>query len=116
MNNGTPFSGYRAEMATARAAGDLADGAYLVRLMSALGIVQVGAQADQQPILTRTDHAPYVLPQQRREAADTVRRLRRMANRVRRLYPFDNGMGLAAPQIGIARRVAVVRPPGDAEL
>src|SRR5258708_21061616 len=121
MNNGTAFRRYRAEMTTGRVAGprrsvggvgDLADGASLVRVMSGLGIVQQGAEH----ILTRTDHAPYVLPEERREAAETVRRLRRMAARAEELYPFGNGMGIAAPQIGIARRVAVVRPPGDADL
>ncbi|UWP82429.1 peptide deformylase [Dactylosporangium fulvum] len=93
-------------------AGDLADGAYLVRVMSGLGIRQLGAA----PILTRTDHAPYLLPEEQAEVATTVRRLRRMAARVEELYPFGNGMGIAAPQIGIPRRVAIVRPPDGADL
>ena len=92
--------------------GDLADGAYLVRIMSGLGIVQLGAE----PILTRADHTPFVLPDERAEAEDAVRRLLLTAARVEELYPFGNGMGIAGPQIGIARRVAIVRPPDDADL
>ncbi|MET7394531.1 peptide deformylase [Dactylosporangium sp. NPDC005572] len=93
-------------------AGDLADGAYLVRLMSGLGIRQLGAS----PILTRTDHAPYDLPVERAEAEQTVHSLCRMAARVEAQYPFGGGMGIAAPQIGIPRRVAIVRPPDGADL
>ena len=31
--------------------------------------------------------------------------------RLSRIYPFTKGMGLAAPQIGVSRTLAVVRPP-----
>ncbi|MFG2227795.1 peptide deformylase [Streptomyces sp. NPDC048644] len=34
--------------------------------------------------------------------------------RIGQVHPFAKGMGIAAPQIGIARAAAVVQPPGDA--
>ncbi|GAA2656341.1 hypothetical protein GCM10009864_22890 [Streptomyces lunalinharesii] len=34
--------------------------------------------------------------------------------RIGQVHPFAKGMGIAAPQIGIARAAAVVHPPGDA--
>jgi peptide deformylase len=80
------------------------EGARLVRLMTALDIVQKG-----DPVLARRDLAPFDLPAERVEVARVVDRLWRIAGTVDRRYPFKVGMGLAAPQIGIARRVAIVR-------
>lgn len=34
--------------------------------------------------------------------------------RIGQVHPFAKGMGIAAPQIGIARAAAVVQSPGDA--
>jgi peptide deformylase len=36
-------------------------------------------------------------------------------DRVAEVHNFGKGMGLAAPQIGIERAAAIVRPPGDAD-
>jgi peptide deformylase len=77
--------------------GAAVEGARLVRLMRDLSIVQRG-----DPILTRRDLAPFTLPD---EAGEIIRR-----------YDFHGrGMGLAAPQIGLPRRAAVVRSPAEAE-
>jgi peptide deformylase len=80
------------------------EGARLVRLMTALEIVQKG-----DPLLARRDLAPFDLPAERVQVARVVDRLWHIAATVDRRYPFKVGMGLAAPQIGIARRAAIVR-------
>ncbi len=74
------------------------------RRMVEIGIVQAG-----DPAIRATAH-PFDLPREAPEAQAVVERLRATADRVVRAYPFAKGMGLAAPQIGIDRAAAVVRP------
>jgi peptide deformylase len=87
------------------------EGARLVRLMRELAIVQAG-----DPILTRRDLPRFRLPEQAAEARSLVERLSRKADEIQRHYPFDDGMGLAAPQLGVARRAAVGRPAGSDQI
>lgn len=75
--------------------------------MRAAGIVQDG-----DPVLRRTT-APFDLPAEAEQAREVVDELFRAMQRVAEHHTFSKGMGLAAPQIGISRAAAVVRPPGD---
>ena len=78
--------------------------------MRNVGIVQRGADLLRQP--TRQ----FELPRDAAMARDVVARLRAALARVDELHPFSKGVGLAAPQIGLAWAAAVVRPPDrDAE-
>jgi peptide deformylase len=74
-------------------------------LMEAAGIVQ---RPD--PDLTAVA-APFTLPAQADYARLIIDELLAAVQRVREHHVFGNGMGLAAPQIGVRRAVAVVRPP-----
>ena len=74
--------------------------------MAALGIVQEG-----DPILT-TPARPFDLPAEAEDARRVIAELMSMAERVAEVHNFGKGMGLAAPQIGIDRAAAIVRPPG----
>jgi len=75
--------------------------------MRDLGIVQHGAG-----ILAEPARA-FELPAERYEAERIVDELFAAMERIGQVHPFAKGMGLAAPQVGIAR-AAVVHPPGDA--
>lgn len=77
--------------------------------MSALGIVQDG-----EPILRRTA-ARFDLPDDGADAQRVLAELHAAADRVATAHIFGKGMGLAAPQVGIDRAAALVRPPGPAE-
>jgi peptide deformylase len=91
--------------------GAAAEGARLVRLMRDLAIVQLG-----DPILTRRDLAPFDLPAESADAQAAVAALTRKADEITQRYGFHGrGMGLAAPQIGLARRAALARPPVRAD-
>lgn len=73
--------------------------------MRNLGVVQHGA-----PVLTEaTRH--FDLPAERDTAEQAVEMLFTSMERITQVHPFAKGMGIAAPQIGIARAVAVVQPP-----
>ncbi|MFI0227791.1 peptide deformylase [Streptomyces lydicus] len=50
----------------------------------------------------------------RDEAERVVDALFAAMERIGQVHPFAKGMGIAAPQIGIGRAAAVVRPPGKA--
>ena len=76
--------------------------------MRNLGVVQRGAGILAEP--TRA----FDLPAERDEAEHVVDELFAAIERIGQVHPFAKGMGLAAPQIGIARAAAVVQPPGDA--
>ncbi|MEV0368389.1 peptide deformylase [Streptomyces sp. NPDC050636] len=76
--------------------------------MRDLGVVQRGAG-----ILAEPARA-FDLPAERNEAERVVDELFAAIERIGQVHPFAKGMGLAAPQIGIARAAAVVQPPGDA--
>jgi peptide deformylase len=82
----------------------------LSELMAGISIIQHG-----DPILT-TPTARLRLPQEAPLAREIVRELRRKADEVQRVHEFKTGMGLAAPQIGIARSVAVFRPHDGPEV
>ncbi|MEV0846951.1 peptide deformylase [Streptomyces sp. NPDC049954] len=78
------------------------------RRMRDLGVVHQGAA-----LLTEPARA-FDLPAERDEAARDVDELSAAMDRIGQAHPFAKGMGLAAPQIGIGRAAAAVRPPGDA--
>ncbi|MDO0914131.1 peptide deformylase [Streptomyces sp. DT2A-34] len=76
--------------------------------MRDLGVVQHGAG-----ILAEPARA-FDLPTERDEAERITDELFAAMDRIGQVHPFAKGMGIAAPQIGIGRAVAVVQPPGDA--
>jgi peptide deformylase len=75
--------------------------------MRAAGIVQHG-----DPVLRRTAD-PFNLPREAARAREVIDGLFAAIQRVSEHHVFGKGMGLAAPQIGIPRAAAIVRPPGD---
>jgi peptide deformylase len=75
-------------------------------LMRSAGILQRGA-----PMLDRVARW-FDLPEQSSLASEVVSGLLDAVGRVRALHEFHNGLGLAAPQIGIDWAAAVVCPPG----
>ncbi|GCB51356.1 peptide deformylase [Streptomyces sp. NL15-2K] len=78
--------------------------------MQASGIVQEG-----DPVLLEVARA-FVFPAEVQEAARVVEALNAAADRVAALHDFAKGMGIAAPQIGIGRALAIVRPPAGEPL
>jgi peptide deformylase len=76
--------------------------------MRDLGVVQRGAG-----ILAEPARA-FDLPAEREEAERITDELFAAMVRIGQVHPFAKGMGIAAPQIGIARAAAIVQPPGDA--
>ncbi|MFF8617957.1 peptide deformylase [Streptomyces sp. NPDC015350] len=83
-------------MTTPPAAGDT---------MKSIGIVQEG-----DPVLTQSTQ-PFNLPREEQAARDVVMALHAAAERAAKVHNFSKGMGVAAPQVGVARRAAIVRPP-----
>src|SRR5262249_55262460 len=75
--------------------------------MAAVGIVQRGDDRLRQPARA------FNLPADEVRAREVVARLRAALDRVGELHSFSKGMGLAAPQLGLAWAAAVVRPPDD---
>ncbi|AJT67591.3 Peptide deformylase [Streptomyces lydicus] len=76
--------------------------------MRDIGVVQHGAG-----ILSEPARA-FDLPAERDEAERITDELCAAMERIGRVHPFAKGMGIAAPQIGIARAAAIVQPPGNA--
>ncbi|WP_246203557.1 peptide deformylase [Streptomyces tailanensis] len=77
--------------------------------MKSIGIVQEG-----DPVLTQPARS-FDLPREAQAAREVVAALHAAADRAAKVHTFSKGMGVAAPQVGIARRVAIVRPlDGDA--
>jgi peptide deformylase len=74
--------------------------------MRDLGVVQDGAG-----ILADPARA-FDLPTEREEAERIVDELFAAMERIGQVHPFAKGMGIAAPQIGIARSAAIVQPAG----
>lgn len=72
-------------------------------IMRGLGIVQAGT-----PILDQTARS-FVLPAECAAASAVVEELFAAMDRVARFHLFAKGMGIAAPQIGIDRRAALVQ-------
>ncbi|AVZ77365.1 formylmethionine deformylase [Streptomyces lunaelactis] len=77
----------------------------LTELMRAAGIVQEG-----DPALLEVAR-DLVLPDEADEALGVVEALEAAAERVAAVHVFAKGLGVAAPQIGIRRAVAIVRLP-----
>lgn len=75
------------------------------KTMAALGIVQEG-----DPIL-REVARPFDLPAEAEDARRVIAELASAMERVEKVHTFGKGMGIAAPQIGIGRAVALVRTP-----
>jgi peptide deformylase len=73
--------------------------------MAALGIVQEG-----DPIL-REVARPFDLPAEAEDARRVIAELASAMERVEKVHTFGKGMGIAAPQLGIGRAVALVRTP-----
>jgi peptide deformylase len=73
--------------------------------MKALGIVQDG-----DPVLRRTARS-FALPSEAEDARRGISELQSTIYRVTKAHTFSKGMGIAAPQIGIERAAAIVRPP-----
>ncbi|MFD0785028.1 peptide deformylase, partial [Micromonospora azadirachtae] len=66
--------------------------------------------------LLRQAARPLDLPAEEPAARRLVDRLSATLVRLDELHPFSKGVGIAAPQLGVVRAVAVVRPPDrDAE-
>lgn len=72
--------------------------------MRNLGVVQAGA-----PILGESAR-PFDLPAERDAAERALANLFAFMERIAQVHTFAKGMGIAAPQIGIARAAAVVQP------
>lgn len=77
-------------------------------------LVEMGIRQKGDPILT-TKTTPFDLPSERAEAEALRDRLLSYVPRLRGVYRFSKGVGLAAPQIGSARSMAIVSPAADAE-
>lgn len=75
--------------------------------MRDLGVVQHGAG------ILATPARPFDLPAECEEAGRILDELFAAMERIAQVHPFAKGMGIAAPQIGIARAAAIVQPPGD---
>ena len=73
--------------------------------MRGIGIVQRGAD------LLRQRARHFQLPREEAAAREAVTGLRGTLDRLEVLHDFSKGVGLAAPQIGLAVAAAVVRPP-----
>jgi peptide deformylase len=80
-------------------------------VMRDIGILQLG-----DPRLTEPTR-PFDLPGERDEALRILDRLTAVADAVCRAHEFTNGaMGLAAPQIGEPRSIALFRPGGATQI
>ncbi len=77
-------------------------------------LVEMGIRQKGDPILT-TKTTPFDLPRERAEAEALRDQLLGYIPRLRSIYRFSKGVGLAAPQIGSARSMAIVSPTADAE-
>ncbi len=73
--------------------------------MAKLGIVQLD-----DPLL-RQQARPFPLPDEAEDARRVVAELHSALERVAQAHVFGKGLGIAAPQIGIARAAVVVRTP-----
>ncbi|AUI58445.1 peptide deformylase [Amycolatopsis sp. BJA-103] len=80
-------------------------GASPSKVMASLGIVQ-----DTDPALRQVARR-FDLPTEAEDARRVVTELNSAAERVAQAHTFGKGMGVAAPQIGIDRAVAIVRTP-----
>ncbi|MCA1702969.1 MAG: peptide deformylase [Actinobacteria bacterium] len=79
-------------------------------IMKNLGIVQEG------DAILRHPARPFTLPAEAEDARRVISELHSAAQRVAKVHTFGKGMGIAAPQIGIERAAAIVRPPGSGDV
>lgn len=79
-------------------------------IMKGLGIVQEG-----DAVLRRAARF-FSLPSEAEDARRVISELHSAAQRVAKVHTFGKGMGIAAPQVGIERAAAIVRPPGSADV
>jgi peptide deformylase len=103
------------------------DAAVLAPRLAALGVLQWPAPAQRKPTAgqLRTAAPPshplrgkarrLELPVEEERARQIVSELMQALEEIARIHPFNKGMGLAAPQLGLDVCAAVVRPPGRAE-
>jgi peptide deformylase len=104
-----------------------ADERRLAPRLAAVGVVQWPAPATREPTARQlrdageSDHPlrsqarRLVLPAEEEQARRIVAELMQTLEEIARLHPFNKGMGLAAPQLGVDAAAAVVRPPGRGE-
>ncbi len=78
-------------------------------------LIKLGIRQDGDEVLRRAA-TPFDLPREAASARRLWKRLRDVTTRVQSLYDFTKGIGLAAPQIGVSRRLAVVRMPGESDI
>ncbi|MGH4013764.1 MAG: peptide deformylase [Pseudonocardiaceae bacterium] len=78
--------------------------------MKGLGIVQEG------DAILRRPARLFTLPAEAEDARRVTSELHSAAQRVAKVHAFGKGMGIAAPQIGIERSAALVRPPGGEDV
>lgn len=78
--------------------------------MASLGIVQDG-----DPCLTRIAR-PFGLPAEAEDARRVISELQAAIDRVNTAHTFGKGIGIAAPQLGIERAAALIRPPHNEEM
>jgi peptide deformylase len=71
----------------------------------------IGIRQEEDPIL-RVAATPFDLPSEMDDALALQAQLRGYVDRLLEIYPFKKGVGLAAPQVGLSRAMAVVKPPG----
>jgi len=97
-----------------RARPDSPEGEQMPALTPSQAMREIGIVQDDDPLLRRLAR-PFDLPAEAEDARRVVAQLRSTMDRVAAAHTFSKGMGLAAPQIGIDRAVAIVRPPDGAE-
>jgi peptide deformylase len=81
-----------------------------VRLSDRLRSIGIRQEGD--PIL-REPCARFDLPREAERARQLRAELLDYIELIHSIYPFVKGVGLAAPQIGVARALAVVHPPDE---
>jgi peptide deformylase len=72
----------------------------------------IGVRQFGDPVLRRNAR-PIKLPSEAALASEILDCLLETIKSARRLHDFERGVGLAAPQIGLSRRVAVVQPADE---
>ncbi|MDP4510349.1 peptide deformylase [Nonomuraea turcica] len=75
------------------------------QLMQDLGVIQAGDDVLARPA------RPFDLPAEQHTAQHILDRLNDALDRIGNVHDFSKGMGLAAPQLGMSRAAAIVRPP-----
>jgi peptide deformylase len=75
---------------------------------------EMGIRQDGDPVLRRIAE-PFDLPAEAEQACEIEARLLSYVPRLKAIYPFTKGVGIAAPQIGFSRAIAIVKPPDSGE-